>query len=142
MEILPKQIIDFSGPEIKGTSEFFVSLSHGLKYRPTHSCWEVAEARAFIEYTLILEELSPILGIAQLAAMPFAESGIGLSSIVINGLVFAPEFAVQSQEFQEFKWPVPAEFFWKGENTIVTPLLPGSTAGALVREVSVQSTPK
>jgi len=139
MKRLTQQIISFSSPEIKGTADFFVSLSHGLKYRPAYGAWEVAEERAFIEYTLILEEVTPILGIAHLAALPFEKKGNGLSSIVINGLVFAPEFSVARPEFEKYEWAVPAEFFWKGENTIVTPLLPGSTAGALVREVSVQS---
>lgn len=139
MHNLQKLAIDFTRNHIAETRDFRISLQHGLKYLEAHQAWGVIPPRGFIQYTLNLKEPMAITGTAELAALPKHGKTNSSSAIVINGLEFVPKFDVVDPEFRVLRWEVPSEYFFAGENTIITPLLPQSTTSILVKRVTVES---
>lgn len=130
--------IDFCNSEIVGTESFYVSLHQGIEYLEEENAWGVQEPRGFIQYTLILDSPMEVRGTAVLSAVPLSGKPDSFFSIVVNGLVFVPEFEVSNASFQPYEWKVPSDFFFKGENTIITPLLPDSSTRVLVNRVSTE----
>lgn len=138
MSAINKGTVDFTGPKITGSKDFYVSLYHGIEYLEKEKAWGVVEPHGFIQYTLVLDLPTEVVGTAVLSAVPLVGKPNSFFSIVVNGLVFVPKFEVSNRKAKPYEWKVPADFFFKGENTIITPLLPDSTTTVLVEKVSTE----